>query len=300
MTTDLIQLRTAEESSAPRLTRIKGVGRQWPWFLMTVPALVLIAVFFLWPVAVMAARSVVGPAFTLEHYEAFFGSPVYAQVLGRTFVTAAIVTLLCLLIGYPYAFLMSTTRGWRRTLLLGVVLLPFWTSLLVRSIAWVFLLQDTGAINTLLIGMGLIDEPLPLIRNLFGVTIGMTQVLLPFLVLPLFATLVTIDARLLDASASLGARPWVGFWRVYFPLSLPGVVAGSLLVFVLSLGFYITPALLGGPADMMLGQLIVQQISQVLNWSMGATISMVLLACALALIGLVGGYLATFLKRAEG
>ena len=269
------------------------------WLLLMLPAVVLVLVFFVGPVLLMAAESFLGPDLTLRHYEAFLGSSVYTQVLGRTFLTAALVTLLCLVLGYPYAYLMSMTSGWKRTMLMGIVLIPFWTSLLVRSIAWVFLLQDTGAINTALMNLGLIDTPIPLIRTLTGVTLGMTQVLLPFMVLPLFATMLTIDSGLQKASASLGARPSVGFWRVYFPLSLPGVVAGGLLVFVLALGFYITPALLGGPQDMMLGQLIVQQISQVLNMSMGATISMVLLAVALALIGVCGWLMRKQLDRVE-
>ncbi len=279
--------------------RERSRSRGWIWYLLMAPAVLLIAIFFVWPVFLMAVESFLGPDLTLENYRTFFGSPIYTQVLGRTFGVAALVTVLCLALGYPYAYLMTITSGWKRTMLLGIILIPFWTSLLVRSIAWVFLLQDTGAINSLLIGTGVIQEPISMIRTMFGVSLGMTQVLLPFMVLPLFGTLLTIDSSLQKASASLGARPSVGFWRVYFPLSLPGVIAGSLLVFVLALGFYITPALLGGPQDMMLGQLIVQQISQVLNWGMGSAIAMVLLVSALGLIGLVGLLLNRHSRRAD-
>jgi putative spermidine/putrescine transport system permease protein len=164
-----------------------------------------------------------------------------------------------------------------RALFLVVVLLPFWTSWLVRTFAMIALVQDTGVINDVLLGLGIVNEPVALIRTTFGVVLGLSNVLLPFMVLPLFAVMVKIDGRLIAAARSLGATRTQAFWQVFVPLTMPGVVAGCFLVFVLSVGFYVTPALLGSPQDMMVGQLIAVQFQSLLQFGQGSAVAVVLL-----------------------
>jgi ABC-type spermidine/putrescine transport system permease subunit I len=179
---------------------------------------------------------------------------------------------------------MTIVPGRLGGLLLIAVLLPFWSSLLVRTFAWQVLLRDTGIINRFLLDLGVIAEPIPLIRTTGGVIIGMSHILLPFMVLPLYSVMRRIDPELGHAAANLGASPVRAFLRVFVPLTLPGVVAGCLLVFVLALGFYITPALLGGLRDQMISQLIVQQVQQALDWGFATAMSMLLLAATLAVL----------------
>lgn len=252
-----------------------------------VPLVVFLLAAFVGPLAAMLARSFTDPAAGVGNYEAFFGSPVYLDVLSNTFQISGLVTLFTLLLGFPYAYLMTLATPFWRGVLLVAVLLPFWTSLLVRTFAWVLMLGDSGVINQTLIGAGLIEEPIGLIRTTTGVLIGMVQVMLPFAVLPIFATMRGIDRRLVQAAEGLGARPVVAFWRVYAPLTLPGVAAGSLLVFICSIGFYVTPALLGGPKDTMMGELIVQQVSAVLRWGFACALAVILLIVTGALLWLV-------------
>ncbi|MER6945132.1 ABC transporter permease [Nonomuraea sp. NPDC000554] len=249
------------------------------WGLLILPLTAFLLAVFVYPLAGMLARSLTDPEPGLGNYAAFFGSPVYTSVLVNTFVTAGLVTLVTLLLGFPYAYLMTLARPVWRGLLMAAVLVPFWTSLLVRTFAWVLLLRDTGVINDLVPG-----DPVPLLRNLPGVLIGMVQVMLPFAVLPVYATMRTIDRRLLQAAEGLGARPVFAFWRVYAPLTLPGVAAATLLVFVSSLGFYVTPALLGGPKNVMIGELIVQQLSGVLRWGFASALAVILLLVTGALL----------------
>lgn len=199
-------------------------------------------------------------------------------IIWRTFAIAGSVTLLCALIGLPYAILAASVTGWKRNALLLAVLLPLWTSLLVRTAAWFILLQNEGIINNTLIGLGLIDGPLPLIFNRLGVVIAMTHVLLPFMVLPIFSVVSAIPKNLMPAAASLGARPLRAFWRVLLPLSMPGLLAGSLLVFMVAIGYYITPALVGGPNDQMISSVIAFYALQTANWGMAGALGILLLA----------------------
>lgn len=273
----------------PRATRRLRLADGWG--LLALPLVGYLLVVFILPLAVILARSVTDPEPGLGNFQAILDSPVYTRVLVNTFVTAIAATVITLLIGYPYAYLMTLAPRFWRNVLLVVVLLPFWTSLLVRSFALVLLLRDTGVVNETLRAIGLISEPLPLMRNFTGVLIGMVQVLLPFMVLPLYATMQGIDRRLLRAAEVLGARPSFAFWRIFFPLSAPGVLAGSLLVFIQALGFYITPALLGGPTSTMLGELIVQQVSSVLNWGFAAALAAVLLGATLLLLAIAGRFI---------
>jgi putative spermidine/putrescine transport system permease protein len=213
---------------------------------------------------------------------------IYRDVIARTFAISASVTLICLLLGYPLAYWIATAPPRTARLLLLMVLLPFWTSLLVRTTAWVVVLQSGGVVNSLLGWLGLVDpqHPLELIHNRVGVLIAMTHILLPFMVLPIYSVMKSIPPNYMRAAASLGAPPASAFLRVYLPLSLPGVSAGCLLVFILALGYYITPALVGGPQDQMLSYFIAYFASQVTNWGMAAALSATLLVLVLLLYAL--------------
>jgi putative spermidine/putrescine transport system permease protein len=255
------------------------------WSVLALPAVVFLGAFFLVPLVAMSVRSVTDPPGAgLANYEQFFSQSAYIRVLLNTFWIALLATVACLVIGYPFAYLMTIVPGRLAGLLLIAVLLPFWSSLLVRTFAWQVLLRDTGIINRFLLDLGLISEPLTLIRTTGGVIAGMTHILLPFMVLPLYAVMRRIDPEYGRAAANLGATPISAFLRIFVPLSLPGVLAGCLLVFILALGFYITPALLGGLRDQMISQLIVQQIQQRLDWGFGTAMSVLLVGITLLIL----------------
>ncbi|ANH07212.1 MULTISPECIES: ABC transporter permease [Shinella] len=218
---------------------------------------------------------------SIEHLPA--DQSVNRVILVRTFWIAALVTFACACIGFPYAIIAASLTGWKRDLMLGAVLLPLWTSLLVRTAAWFILLQEQGLINDLLRWLRIIDAPLPLIFNRTGVIIAMTHVLLPFMVLPIYSVLITIPKNLMPAAASLGAPPWRAFLRVLLPLSLRGVASGSLLVFISAIGYYITPALIGGPGDQMISSIIAFYATGSANWGMAGALGVVLLVATLLL-----------------
>ncbi len=205
------------------------------------------------------------------------GREIYVEVLIRTIEISFAVTFLCFLLGLPVAYLLATLPTAKSNLLLILVLLPFWTSLLVRTTSWLVLLQNEGLVNDLAIWIGLWNEPLELVRNRLGVYIAMVHILLPFMVLPMFSVMKTINPWHMRAAASLGAPGWRAFLKVYFPQCMPGVGAGTLLVFILSLGYYITPALVGGPDDQMISYWIVQNMGRNANWGLGAALSLILL-----------------------
>ena len=209
-------------------------------------------------------------------------------IMLRTLLIAGMVTLLCAAIGLPYAILAASVTGWKRTVLLLAVLLPLWTSLLVRTAAWLVLLQNEGLINKTLIGLGLISAPLPLIFNRTGVLIAMTHVLLPFMVLPIYSVVIAIPKNLMPAAASMGAPPLRAFWRVLLPLSLPGVYSGALLVFMVATGYYITPALVGGADDQMISSVIAFYATGTANWGMAGALGLVLLLVTLLLYTVYG------------
>ncbi|MFZ1467867.1 MAG: ABC transporter permease [Paracoccaceae bacterium] len=211
------------------------------------------------------------------------GTSANGTILVRTLWVSALVTFFCLLIGLPYAMVAASVSGWKRAVLLAAVLLPLWTSLLVRTAAWMIILQDSGIINQTLLGLGIISEPLVLIFNRFGVVLAMTHVLLPFMVLPIYSVLLTVPGNLMNAAASLGAHPLRAFVRVLLPLSLRGVVSGVLLVFMSSIGYYITPALLGGASDQMVSSVIAFYATGSANWSMAAALGLILLVLTLIL-----------------
>jgi putative spermidine/putrescine transport system permease protein len=251
---------------------------------LALPAVLVLAVFLFYPVARLLLRSFFDPTFSLDAYARIIRVPQYLNVLLYTMRTSVTVTLLCLLLGYPLAYALAKARGTARSAMLIFLLLPFWTSIMARTYAWLVILGEKGVINTWLLNWGIISTPLPLAFNSFAVHVGMVHYLLPFIVLPMFSIMLRIDRTLIRAGQSLGAGPWTVFWRVYFPLSLPGVLAGSLLVFILATGFFVTPSRLGGRTDVMLAQLIQQQIQTIGDWGFGSALSVVLLvAVALAL-----------------
>ena len=215
-------------------------------------------------------------------------SAIFLGLLGRTLSISVVVTLLCVLLGFPVAATMAGSSPARANALLILVLIPFWTSLLVRSTAWVILLQNQGVVNQALVGLGVIDRPMPLIFNRLGLYIAMVHVLLPFMVLPLYSVLKGIPPELMRAASSLGAPPWTAFLRVYVPQALPGIAAGASLVFVLALGYYVTPALVGGPGDQMIGYFIAYFTNIAVNWGMASALGTILLI-VVSLIYLVLG-----------
>jgi len=208
---------------------------------------------------------------------------IHVTIYLRTLGVALTVTLACLALGFPIAYLLAHLRDKTANLLLILVLLPFWTSLLVRTTAWVVVLQKEGVVNSLLQSLGIIAEPLPLIFNRFGVVVAMTHILLPFTILPLYSVMRQIPASYVRAARSLGASPSLAFWRVYLPQCVPGLSAGALLVFILSLGYYITPALVGGATDQLISHFIADNIGRSLNWGLASALSSILLVAVLAL-----------------
>jgi len=208
---------------------------------------------------------------------------IYRDVFGRTFLISFSVTVLCLILGFPVAYLLATLPPGRSNLLMIFVLLPFWTSLLVRTCAWIVLLQSKGVVNDSLQWLGIIDQPLRLIYNRFGVCVAMTHVLLPFMILPLYSSMKAISPAYMRAAASLGAPPLTAFLRIYLPQTLPGIGAGSLLVFILALGYYITPALVGGAADQMISYFIALYTTETANWGLASALGAVLLLATVVL-----------------
>ena len=249
---------------------------------MSAPIIVLLLVMLVYPVGQLLLLSVHNDSgFTLVEYKRLFASSVYVDVLLITLKVSLWTTLFSVLTGYPIAYLISSLTRERKNRLLFWVLLSFWTSFLVRTFAWVVLLGRNGVINQVLLGLGIIDRPLSLLYNFFAVIVGMVHALMPLAVLTMLSVMENIDRRLPSAAATLGARPGTVFWKVYFPLSLPGVAAGALMVFVTAIGFFITPTLLGGRHQTMITQLIIDQVMQALNWGFAGAISVLLLAVVL-------------------
>ena len=251
--------------------------------LLIAPAALTILLLFVIPIGYILLLSVTDPVVSLDHYRRLFTVPLYTSVMINTFRTALIVTLACLLLGYPLAYVMARRNDLLAVMLLAAVGLSFWTGFVVRSYAWLVILGNKGPVAAIyaLAGWG---RPPQLLFTSFASTLGMTHILLPFMVLALYGVMRRIDPAYLRAAEGLGARPLAAFTDVFLPLSLPGVVNGSLLVFTMCLGFYITPILLGTPKDMMISQLINQQIEDLLAWGFASAIAVVLLACTLVLL----------------
>lgn len=247
--------------------------------LLTMPSLLLIFFFLVLPLAWLSYLSLLDENGipTFQHYARLIQQEAYFSIFRTTLEISVIVTLLCTLLSYPTAYLLAQLpRHWAGLLMLGV-LVPFWTSLLVRTYAWLVLLQRRGLVNNILVSSGFLDGPISLVHNATGTVIGMVHVMIPYMVLPLYATMRTIDMNLIRASASLGAGPVRAFWTVYLPLSLPGLFAGIILIFVLCLGFYVTPAVLGGGKVVMLAMRIENSVTLYPSWGAASAIGVVLL-----------------------
>jgi putative spermidine/putrescine transport system permease protein len=261
--------------AAPARRIPAGAGYVAPLFLFMLLAFNL-------PIALMLSWSVAAPPDVLAHYAQIFERAVYLKVLGNTFRIALIATAVCVALGYPLAYWMRGLSPGRQLIAIALVVLPFWVSILVRTYAWIVILGNDGLVNRMLERLGVIGAPVSFLYNEFGVILGTANVLLPFLVLPLLASMLRLDERLLQAAASLGASSWTVFWRVFFPLTLPSLAAGAILVFILTLGFFITPAILGGGSVPMIANMLDLLVNRLPRWELAAAISTVLMIITLA------------------
>lgn len=275
---------TASDNS--RALKRQADAEQRYLIALSLPALCLVGFIVLLPIGWLAWLSFVSDGqFSLVNYERML-HPSYQLTLITTFKLAFLVTGICLLLGYPLAYLAAQLPSRWAALVLMCVLFPFWTSLLVRTYAWLVLLQRTGQINTWLQELGLIEQPLQLVHNFTGTTIGMVHIMLPFMILPLYTAMRTIDESYMRAAANLGASPTKAFWQIFVPLSVPGLGAGLIVVFVLSLGFYVTPALLGGGRVMMWAMQIERSMAVYADWGAASALGVVLLLMTLGLLWL--------------
>ena len=252
------------------------------WLLLA-PAVVFLVVVFVLPLAQVLILSVTEPSLSLANYRRVFNTPLYLHVMVTTFKTSLAVTVACLVLAYPIAYVMARQGGTLAVVFLAAIGMAFWTSFLVRTYAWMVILGTRGPIAALYSALGLGPAPQWLFTT-FSSTLAMTHILLPYMVMALYGVMKRIDPNHLRAAASLGARPFAGFRHVFLPLSLPGVVNGSLLVFTLCLGFFVTPVLLGSPRDMMISQLIAQQVEELLAWGFASALAVVLLAVTVAVM----------------
>ncbi len=268
----------------------RDAERRERWLLqsLVLPGLALIGLIALAPIGWLFWLSVQGSSgFTLEHYQRLLDES-YLRTLKTTFELSILVTVLSIALGYPLAYLISQARPRLAALLMLLVLFPVWTSLLVRCYAWLVLLQRRGVVNSWLQDMGIIDAPLRLMHNFTGTTIGMLHIMLPFMILPLYASMRSIDRDYMRAAANLGASPVRAFWQVFVPLSLPGLFAGIIIVFVLCLGFYVTPALLGGGRVYMWSMQIERNVTYYADWGAASALGVVLLVLTLGILWAVG------------
>lgn len=281
----------AADASAAALTPARPVSSAGlrgqipalPTFVLVAPLLAVLAFAFFAPIARILAASVMQPQPGLSNYAHLVSAPLYLNVILRTLWISGACTGLALLLGYPVAVLMARTRGAWASVIAACVLVPLWTSTLVRSYAWILLLDRNGILNGLLLKARLVSGPLDMLYSDGAVLIAMTHMLMPFVILPVYSALRAIPPDLARAATNLGAGPVRRFWSVILPLSLPGVSAGCLLVFLMALGFYVTPALLGGPKTLMIATLISQQATELLNWPFAGAISCVLLVLSLGI-----------------
>ncbi|TET82177.1 MAG: ABC transporter permease [Desulfobacteraceae bacterium] len=260
-------------------------------FMLVSPALIALLILFVYPIAGILVRSLFSPDFTFKHYLYFFQNPLYAKVMWITIQISFLSTLTSLLVGYPVAYVLRRARPGLRNFFLLVIVLSFMISLLVRNYSWIIVLQRNGVINLLLKSFGLIDQPLILLHNKFSTMVGMTHIFTPYIIFPVYSVMMGIDLNLEKAAQNLGATRWQTFWRVTFPLSLPGIGAGALLVFIMALGFFITPALLGGRKELMLSNLIEIQVVDLLNWPFASAMSVVLMVVTLIIFFIYNRYL---------
>jgi putative spermidine/putrescine transport system permease protein len=247
------------------------------WLLLLLPTVIYLCFVYLLPLLKMLTLCLFNPAFTIENFANILESPAYIKVLWLTFKISFIVTFICLILGYAVAYLFSHIPVKILNVLMICVVIPFFTSMLVRTYAWMVILGRQGILNQIFLGSGIIDQPLRMIHNPFAVYVGMVHILLPYMILPIYSVMKGIDKNLDFAAQSLGANPLMTFLKVFLPLSLPGVVSGSILVFILALGFFITPALLGGISSVMISMQIERQVNELLQWGMASALAVTLL-----------------------
>ncbi|KQQ14811.1 ABC transporter permease [Methylobacterium sp. Leaf123] len=279
MTAAQLQALPLQDAPPTWTRRLRGFGA-------VLPALVFVLLLFVVPVLALLLRSITEPTLGLGNYAAFFAGTTYLKVLGNTFLVASLVTGASLVIGFPTAWFLAIAPRRLAGLLAGIVVLSMWTNLLARTYAWMVLLQGTGLINRALLGLGLISAPLTLTNNLIGVTLGMTYIMLPFMVLPLTSAMRTIDPSVLQAASLCGATRWQCLTRILLPMLSGPIASGALMIFVMSLGYFVTPALLGGTANMMLPELIAQLVQSLLDWGLASTAATILLVLTLILYSL--------------
>ncbi|MEI8401710.1 MAG: ABC transporter permease [Alcaligenaceae bacterium] len=280
------------------MKRVSTFGGSW---VLLLPAIALLVVVFLAPLIwffVQSLSSIGTFSEIVEQFVAVLGSKAVLTALSSTNWISLLVTLLVLLLSYPLAYYLATHSDWRFSLILFCIVVPYFTSVIVRTYSWMVLLGRNGLVNNLLLTLGVINEPLTLLYSKTGILIGMVYVLLPYMVLTLYASLKAIDPGLMRAARGLGASWWFAFTRVYFPLSLHGVVSGSLIVFILALGFFITPALMGGPSDVMIAMLVERAVEVTFDWASAAIMSVLLLGATLGLYAIY--YRVTDLRRMMG
>ncbi|MGO0060341.1 ABC transporter permease [Brevibacillus fluminis] len=279
------KIEAAALPAVPTLQIAKMPGLKW--LLLIVPLVYVLFLLYYSMISVLKLSVVDHTGFTLTYVKDVLTDTLYLKVLWNTLKQAFFVTVWTVVLAYPIAYLLVVIESgtWKKVIM-GTVMITMWISLLVRTFTWSVILQEHGVINSVLLNLGVIKEPLKLLYNTVGVTIGMTHILLPYMVLSLYAVMERIDRRLVQAAQGMGAKPWQAFVHIMLPLSLPGVMSGSLIVFVLGLGYFITPALLGGQGNMMISKLIQENIQTTLNWNLAAALSLVLLATTLLLLGL--------------
>ena len=277
----------APNSEALRLHKIK---EQWMILGLAAPSIFSIIAIIMIPVGWLFYLSFIGNGgdFSLVNYQRMIEYKSYARVYLITFQVSILTTLLCVLIGFPLAYFLAQLPQKIAGILMLTVLLPFWTSLLVRTYAWLVLLQKKGLLNDFAIQIGLWETPVKLVHNMTGTLIGMAHIMLPFLVLPLYGAMRRIEKEMMHAAANLVAKPIQAFWKIYLPLSLPGMVAGSLIVFVLCLGFYVTPAVLGGGRVVMIATQITAILENQFNWGAASALGVVLLVTTMIILYLAG------------
>ncbi|MFL0194957.1 ABC transporter permease [Clostridium sp. WILCCON 0269] len=258
------------------------------WILIVLPVLFILVFTFIPMIGLFKLSIIDESGFTFKYIAQIFTEPIYLQVIWLTLKTSFIVTVISIVLAYPVAYFIIRTKSSRlKKIILMLIMIPFWISLLVRTFSWIIILQDQGILNTFLKNIGLIKQPLNLLYNTTSVTIGMTHVLFPYMVLNVYAVMSNIDTQLVEVAQIMGARPTKAFWQIFFPLSVPGILSGSILVFVLALGYFITPSLLGGSKNMLVSTLIQNNISATLNWPLASALALVLFIITMGLLAVL-------------
>jgi ABC-type spermidine/putrescine transport system permease subunit I len=254
--------------------------------MLGLPSIILLTGFFVLPVGMILAQSFFAPDFTLSHYQRILTMPVYWLVFSISLKIALISTVVSMAASYFVASTLLFVRPVSRSIILAVILVPFWTNVLIRCYAWILLLQKSGLVNGILVNsFHVLTQPLPLLFNLTSVLIGLVHYLIPVNILVLYTSMQRIDLRLLQAAKGLGANPLIAFLAVFVPLSVPGVFAASMLIFVISLGFFVTPALLGGPQEITMAMMVSSYFTETVDWGLGSALATVLLVSTLIFVG---------------